>query len=99
MTAARLSCCVPFCRRTTGRKHSEWICGKHWQCVPLATRAAFSAERRKARKAITRNPLVCEYWKMPPGSPERLEAVAMWRALDAAWEVCRRAAIERAVGV
>ncbi|MFZ5692440.1 MAG: hypothetical protein ACOY5F_14420 [Pseudomonadota bacterium] len=67
--------------------------------MPIATRAAYSAERRKARKTCARNPLYREYWKFPAGSEDRLAAVAMWRALDDAWEACRRAAIETAAGL
>jgi len=48
---------------------------------------------------VARNPLVREYWKMPPGCEDRLAAVAMWRALDDAWDACKRAAIETAAGL
>lgn len=34
--AERLRCCVPFCRRTTGRYEppTEWICADHYKLVP-----------------------------------------------------------------
>lgn len=41
--SGRLSCCVPFCRRTTA-EHSgfdEWLCGEHWKLIPKPKRRAY----------------------------------------------------------
>lgn len=96
----RLPCCVPFCRRTIGadKGYSEWICPKHWRVVPPEARAAYALARRRARWIIARKPIYREYWRLLPGSPARLSAVAMWRRVDTAWERCKRQAIERALG-
>ena len=32
-------------------------------------------------------------------SPERIEAVRIWRLLDRLWDKCKRQAIERAAGI
>lgn len=94
---ARLSCCVPFCRRTRAAGGcKEWVCGKHWSGVPAALRASYTAEKRLARRIVARKPLYREYWKMKPGCSDRLAAVAMWRKLDDAWNACRDKAIEQA---
>ncbi|WP_018266476.1 hypothetical protein [Methylosinus sp. LW4] len=100
MTAGRLPCCVPFCRRTIGadKGYSEWVCPKHWRLVSRETRAAYALARRRARRIIARKPIYREYWRLPAGSPARLSAVAMWRRVDSVWERCKRQAIERALG-
>lgn len=97
---ARLPCCVPFCRRTIGAEkgNSEWICPKHWRQVPREARASYALARRRALRILARKPIYREYWNLLPGSPARLSAVAMWRRVDAAWDRCKRQAIERALG-
>lgn len=37
---ARITCCVPFCRRTCRNEKGwqEWICQKHWSQVPKRLR-------------------------------------------------------------
>jgi hypothetical protein len=65
----------------------------------MSARAEYNALKRQARKIIARKPLYREYWKYPPGSSDRLAAVAMWRRLDDAWARVRDAAIERAAGL
>lgn len=100
MGSDRVPCCVPFCRRTTARGHfREWICPKHWPAVSRRTKARKSANARFIRRELRRNPLAAEYWKLPPGSKERVKAVRMWRLADAIWERCKAEAIERAMGI
>lgn len=36
---------------------------------------------------------------MPPGSPSRLSAVAMWRRHGQVWDRCKTEAIEGAAGI
>lgn len=55
----RTSCLVPFCRRTTSneklkaRRHTEWICGRHWALTDRQARRLLFRIRRK----ITQRPL------------------------------------------
>lgn len=107
MPVDRIPCVVPFCRRskkaTLGVTYftdtPEWICGDHWRLVPKKARDVKNRSARELRREIGRNPLVAEYWKMPPGSPERLKAVRLWRVHDRIWNRCKRIAIERAGGI
>ncbi|KAB0269007.1 hypothetical protein FEZ63_02555 [Microvirga brassicacearum] len=50
----RISCCVPFCRRT--RKNDlgflEWICGDHWRGVPKPMRQAYGRVTRRFRRGL-----------------------------------------------
>lgn len=95
----RLSCCVPFCRRTTKENFGEWVCGSHWRNVPSSIRDNFNAEKRRVRKIIARKPEYREWWKYPGGSSDRLAAVAMWRRYGNAWDACKAAAIEGEAGI
>lgn len=54
MTAVRLTCVVPFCRRTrSAPRLYEWICGDHWPAVPLMTRRVLArAKRRRDRETF-----------------------------------------------
>lgn len=45
--AARLSCCVPGCRRTTRKFYTEWICAKHWGLIPKAVRQVYQRAKRR----------------------------------------------------
>lgn len=97
---ARVACCVPFCRRT--RKpdgYPEWICGKHWRMVRKRTRTRMKLMNRIVRREIRRNPLVSTYWKMKPGSRERISALRTFGLMVAVWQRCKREAIERAAGL
>lgn len=95
--ADRLSCCVPFCRRTRHNRDntSEWICGDHWRLVPARLRKRKYRLFRLYRHRYGDN----SFWAYPGGSPQRLGAVKLDRLCGKAWEACKRAAIEAAVGL
>lgn len=115
MMNARLTCCVPFCRRTyrNDRGYAEWICGPHWRGVPLRYRR-FKA---KAGKAYVFAVAACEvintegyeFAKLHDGgiSDEIMDRFsAAWdrrklkrQQADRAWDRCKRIAIERAMGI
>lgn len=49
--AERLSCCVPFCRRTRpAGEYSEWICAKHWRHVDQRLRWLHRSWTRRLRR-------------------------------------------------
>ena len=98
----RISCCVPFCKRTRGDwKHdklvegSEWICQDHWPLVPKHYRRRDGKSMRRYTKKFGRT----QFWEYPAGSPQRIEAVRLARLCDKSWRICKRIAIERAVGI
>lgn len=97
MTSDRVACVVPFCRRTAKRTHAdqEVICGKHWRQVPEARRRAYSRLLRAYRRRFGSN----AFWTYPPGSPLRLECLALARRCDVIWTAIKKAAIERAAGL
>lgn len=53
---SRLTCCVPFCRRTRGSTKAdplpadvsrwEWICAPHWYGIPAKRRRVWGKRRR-----------------------------------------------------
>jgi len=51
----RITCCIPFCRRTTAaamlaaKGHDEWICSKHWPLTNRSWRRRLSLFRRRGR--------------------------------------------------
>jgi hypothetical protein len=62
----RLTCCVPFCKRTRALAPfvvmlegkdvnfaEVWICDKHWTPLPLERRRAYSTARRHLKKSET----------------------------------------------
>lgn len=96
--AERISCCVPFCRRTIkceGPGNYEWICGKHWMLISPTLRRRKYRLFRLYRRLFGDN----GYWAYPAGSPKRLEAVRLDRLCDKAWDRCKAVAIERAAGI
>lgn len=95
----RTRCCVPFCRRSTKEKYNEWICGPHWRTIQPHIKQAWHRTKRRMRKVLRRKPQYREYWKMPPGSRDRLRAVDMWARVDQAWKACKHDAIEGAAGI
>ncbi len=95
---ARVPCCVPFCRRTTGKLYAEWICGEHWRLVPRKLKSF----GRRAAAANRRAKIACE--ALEDMSDERYPDVMLARFKAAkrtgrAWERCKRAAIEAAAGI
>jgi hypothetical protein len=59
VAAARLPCCVPFCRRTRGPRKgdrypieeaTEWLCADHWKLADVRLRRL----RAKADRAVAR---------------------------------------------
>lgn len=54
----RLTCIVPFCRRTRAAdrepRYAEWCCGDHWRLVPMKLRRF----RTRCLKAVRR---ACEH--------------------------------------
>src|SRR5262249_21584816 len=91
----RTYCCVPYCRHTSRKFTSEWICGEHWRGVPKASRRRLSMVRRRYRRRFGDN----GFWEYPAGSPDRLPAVRLDRLWRWCWERCKRIAIERGVGL
>lgn len=52
---ARLTCCIPFCPRTTDRaEFAEWICGDHWKTIPNAERRAYGRHTLRWRRYLGR---------------------------------------------
>lgn len=103
MSEIRLNCIVPGCRHTRGRRKGEppildgeeWICGDHWKAVPafMRRRKTLVGRRYRCRFGNT------QWWEFPAGSPERLQAVRLDRMRRMAWRLCRRAAVERGLGI
>lgn len=93
----RISCCVPFCRRTFKNDEgcTEVICGKHWRLAAPHLRRRKTKLFRLYRKRFGDTP----FWEYPAGSPKRLEAVKIDRLCDRAWKICKKQAIERAAGI
>lgn len=95
--AERLSCCVPFCRRTRHNRegYREWICAVHWPMVPTRLKRRRQKVDRLYRRRFGNN----AFWTYKAGSPERLECVKLDRICAKAWEACKRAAVETAAGI
>lgn len=92
----RLPCCVPFCRRTRRKDNfTDWICREHWVTVPRTYRRRWQQLERHYKRRFAGQ--AC--YVFPPGSPRRLDSVKLDRLCRRAWERCRRAAIETAMGV
>lgn len=93
----RISCCVPFCRRTcrNDEGYVEHLCGKHWRLADKHLRRRRGKIERRYRRRFGNT----GFWEYPAGSSERIEAVRLWRLLDRLWERCKKQAIERAVGI
>ena len=83
---ARTPCCVPFCRRTTANIfYREWICPDHWREVSLTARVDKRKWARIAKRVVTVH------------HPRYLGRI--FARADAAWERCKREAIEAAAGI
>lgn len=93
----RLSCCVPFCRRTfrNDKKGTPWpkgsiiMCGKHWRMAPAEMRANDKRLRRMLRNIgrLVPSPKARRMWDL----------VARWHNEN--WERARKAIVERAAGI
>lgn len=101
----RLQCCVPYCRRSmrNDEGYSEWICGKHWPLVPRALKS----RKRQLNRRVKR---LKRMWDNDPVAQARIEGSGRYlkyrrtlqrayQASYAAWEECKRAAIEAAAGI
>ena len=95
MTADRIKCVVPFCRRTRKPDCTEMICGKHWRMVSRTLRDRKIRMNRRYRRRFGDN----APWDYPAGSAMRLESVKLARICGKAWEACKRSAIEAAAGI
>lgn len=93
----RISCCVPFCRRTfkNDEGHTEVICRKHWRLASPYMRCRKTKFFRLYRKRFGETP----YWQYPAGSPQRLEALRIDKICERIWKACKKQAIERAAGI
>lgn len=99
MTApGRLTCCVPFCRRSTGKAYGEWICGDHWRLVAKRTKA----RHRQSQRILLRSRERFNAAYLAAGDHRLAQhgRVMAAQALSSAlWERCKAEAIERAAGV
>lgn len=57
MTGLRVSCCVPFCKRSRGdwrddpvTADMEWICANHWRALPSRRRRLYSTIHKRANE-------------------------------------------------
>jgi hypothetical protein len=98
----RISCIVPFCRRTApAEKYDgcEIICARHWRSISRDTRAFKAYAERRHRKLFRR-------WQKAVTAGDDVTALRLAHILDKtfatcnrAWARCRREAIEAAVGI
>lgn len=79
-SSGRISCIVPFCRRTIAVSRLpegyEWICGKHWSAVPRHLRRRKSQAERIAKR--TNRPAA---WRLTGLIWERCKREAIERAM------------------
>ena len=80
----RISCCVPFCRRTTAKDKlaygaTEWICQPHYADVPL--------KLKRQRSALRRRNIKRQEWERYVITDNRM------------WARIKKRAIERAAGI
>ncbi len=80
---ARAQCAVPFCGRTTGRAHDEWICGDHWKLVSHDTRRRIALHRRRFHK----------------GGASETDKNRAHHFFWSYWDRAKREAIEAAAGI
>lgn len=106
MTALRLRCCVPFCNRTRGqrkgedpiREGEEWICHEHWRAVPRKMKAFKRRAKAKWKRAVGRRDALTGM-DDPNYEPVMAELFAAKVRSKWIWQRCKRAAIERAMGI
>ncbi len=93
----RISCCVPFCRRTcrNDKGYTDFLCQKHWPTVSRHLRRRHSKLDWLYRRRFGENP----YWHYKGGSPDRLTSLKLGELCRKAWDRCKIQAIERAAGI
>jgi hypothetical protein len=98
----RIPCIVPYCRRTTAADriapNNEWICQIHWRLVP----ATVKRRKRLADRIWDRaNATFLRLYEEQGGYLEQQyrRALAARDVRGAAWQRCKRQAIERAAGI
>jgi hypothetical protein len=92
---ARLSCCIPFCRRTFrfDKTLTPWppgsivMCGKHWRTASNGFRRIDRRLRRLKRKAEQRLP------------PDLALVAYLSRRINDNWDRARKEITERAAGI
>lgn len=88
----RIKCSIPFCRRTADADETEpytqIICGKHWRLVPKPLRTLHRRLKRKALKAMEREPAQCTI-------AEQAFALRLMRMESRLWDRLVAAAAER----
>lgn len=101
-----VTCCVPFCSRLRGKRKREkpshdehWVCATHWAAVPAGLKRRKQLHEKFVKREIARRPLMARWWKLPPGSPERIKAIRMFGLSTTLSRRCARAAIEAAGGI
>jgi ABC-type iron transport system FetAB ATPase subunit len=102
MSPARVTCCVPFCRRTTKKLWDdyEWICAVHWPMVTRRTKRRRVLAKRALKRARFRFEKICLQRKIAAWTrSERGRVEAARRLAWALWERCKREAIETAAGL
>lgn len=111
----RISCCVPFCRRTTRNDgtFSEWICGKHWRLVSRKAKlfkrrceAAYETAKAECEEISREGD---EFARTHNGgiAQEIIDRFGVaadlrhrkWRQACRAWDRCKAAAIEASAGL
>lgn len=85
----RIACLVPFCRRTRGdRRGDPVVPSMEWICGDHWRAVPKRLKRRRQMLG-----------RMARRTADQIKLNRIWRADDAAWAQCKRAAIERAVGL
>lgn len=100
MTAHRIQCCVPFCKRThrNDEGYVEWICQRHWSLVPRRTRGKWKLSKKVAKRSSER--FNAQYEEQGGFlDPQLNRATAAIELSNKIWERCKREAFERAGGI
>jgi hypothetical protein len=98
MSADRIPCCVPFCRRTAPRtgkfdRCTKIICGKHWRLARRSRRLTYG----RLLLEIDRD--TRPFWHMTHGSAQRLRRIKVEKVAAALWRRLEAETIERAMGI
>jgi hypothetical protein len=99
----RLPCCVPYCRRTTAADriapNNEWICQIHWRLVPATVKRRKRLADRIWDRANATFLRLYEEQGCCFHEHQYRRALAARDVRSAAWQRCKRQAIERAAGI